>query len=63
MPGRVVRILVAAGAEVAAGTTLCVIEAMKMENEVKARAACTVVDIHVAEGVAVEGGAKLFTLG
>lgn len=63
MPGRVVRVLVAANAEVAAGQTLCVIEAMKMENEVKAKAACTVLEVHVQEGGTVEGNAKLFTLG
>jgi biotin carboxyl carrier protein len=63
MPGRVVRILVTPGTEVAAGTTLCVIEAMKMENEVKAKAACTVVEVHVKEGATVEGSAKLFSLG
>jgi pyruvate carboxylase len=63
MPGRVVRVLVSAGADVDAGATLCVIEAMKMENEVKAKAACKVVEVHAAEGSTVEGGAKLFTLG
>ena len=63
MPGRVIRLLVQAGAEVAAGQTLCVIEAMKMENEVKAKAACVVAAAHVAEGATVEAGAKLFTLG
>lgn len=63
MPGRVVRMLVTAGADVEAGTTLCVIEAMKMENEVKAKAACRVLDVHVKEGATVEGGAKLFSLG
>jgi biotin carboxyl carrier protein len=63
MPGRVVRVLVAAGAEIAQGQTLCVIEAMKMENEVKAKAACSVLEIHVAEGATVEANAKLFTLG
>lgn len=63
MPGRVVRVLVQAGADVEAGTTLCVIEAMKMENEVKTKAACKVVEVHVSEGATVEGSAKLFTLG
>lgn len=63
MPGRVVRMLVAKDAEVTAGQTLCVIEAMKMENEVKAKADCKVVDVHVAEGATVEANAKLFTLG
>lgn len=62
MPGRVVRILVAEGAEVDAGATLCVIEAMKMENEVKAKVACNVAEVHVTEGATVEGSAKLFTL-
>ncbi len=63
MPGRVVRVLASAGAEVEAGATLCVIEAMKMENEVKAKSACKVVEVHATEGATVEGGAKLFTLG
>lgn len=63
MPGRVVRVLVAAGADVPAGATLCVIEAMKMENEVKVKAPTKVLEVHVAEGATVEGGAKLFTLG
>ena len=62
MPGRVIRLLVAAKDEVAQGQTLCVIEAMKMENEVKAKAACTVGEVHVAEGATVEANAKLFTL-
>lgn len=63
MPGRVVRVLVTAGQEVKAGTTLCVVEAMKMENEVKAKADAVVAEIHVKEGATVEGSAKLFTLG
>jgi len=63
MPGRVVRVLVTNDAEVAAGQTLCVIEAMKMENEVKAKAACKVVEVHATEGATVTHGAKLFTLG
>jgi glutaconyl-CoA/methylmalonyl-CoA decarboxylase subunit gamma len=62
MPGRVVRLLVALDADVAAGQTLCVIEAMKMENEVKAKADCKVAQIHVAEGATVEANGKLFTL-
>lgn len=62
MPGRVIRLLVAKNQDVAAGQTLCVIEAMKMENEVKAKADCTVLDVHVTEGSTVEGNAKLLTL-
>lgn len=63
MPGRVVRILVAANDQVVAGQTLCVVEAMKMENEVKAKAECTVLEVHVAEGATIEANGKLFTLG
>lgn len=63
MPGRVVRLLVGGGAEVTAGQTLCVIEAMKMENEVKAKADCRVIGVHVTEGATVEANAKLFSLG
>ena len=62
MPGRVVKLLVAKDAEISAGQTLCVIEAMKMENEVKAKAAGRVAEVHVSEGATVEGNAKLFSL-
>jgi len=63
MPGLVVSIAVKAGQKVHIGDTLCVIEAMKMENEVKAQAKCTVAAVHVVDGATVESGAKLFTLG
>lgn len=62
MPGRVVRLLVKAKDVVAQGQTLCVVEAMKMENEVKAKGACTIAELHVQEGSTVEANAKLFTL-
>jgi biotin carboxyl carrier protein len=63
MPGRVVKVLVAKGDQVTVGQALLVVEAMKMENEVRAKAAGTVVDIHVSAGATVEGNAKLVTLG
>lgn len=63
MPGRVVRMLVKKDDEVVAGQTLCVVEAMKMENEVKAKGAGKIVDIHAKEGATVEANAKLITLG
>jgi biotin carboxyl carrier protein len=63
MPGRVIRLLVAADAQVAAGQTLCVIEAMKMENEVKAKSDCRVLTVHVTESQTVEANEKLFTMG
>jgi biotin carboxyl carrier protein len=62
MPGRVVKVLVAKGDSVDVGQGLLVLEAMKMENEVRARIAGTVADVHVAAGATVEGGARLLTL-
>lgn len=62
MPGRVVKVLVAKGDEVAVGQGLLVLEAMKMENEVRAKTAGTVAEVHVAAGATVEGGAKLVSL-
>jgi pyruvate carboxylase subunit B len=59
MPGLVVRILVEAGREVAAGAGLVVLEAMKMENELKAPAAGTVAAVRAQPGEAVEKGQVL----
>lgn len=59
MPGLVVRVLVEPGQEVAAGTGLVVLEAMKMENELKAAGPGIVDQILVAAGAAVEKGAAL----
>ena len=61
MPGRVVKVLVKVGDEVAAGQALLVVEAMKMENELKAKASATIAEIHVEAGAAVEANAKLVT--
>ena len=62
MPGRVVRVLVARGDEVAAGAPLIVIEAMKMENELRASFAARVSEVRVVAGDTVEGGAELIRL-
>jgi biotin carboxyl carrier protein len=62
MPGRVVKVLVTRGDAVEAGQGLLVLEAMKMENEVRARTAGTVAEVHVSPGATVEGNAKLVTL-
>jgi pyruvate carboxylase subunit B len=62
MPGRVVQVLVAEGARVAAGQGVLVLEAMKMENEIAAEHAGVVTRILVAPGQAVEGGDPLFEL-
>lgn len=63
MPGRIVKVLVAKGDAVKAGQALLVMEAMKMENELKAKADATIAEVHVVAGAAVEGGTKLVTLG
>ncbi|MBW3620514.1 MAG: acetyl-CoA carboxylase biotin carboxylase subunit [Actinobacteria bacterium] len=59
MPGAVISVDVAAGDEVAAGATLLVVEAMKMEHPVKAPVAGTVSALHVAAGDAVDAGTVL----
>ena len=59
MPGKVVRVLVKAGDEVQEGQGLIVVEAMKMENELKSPKAGKVTELHAVEGAAVESGAKL----
>jgi glutaconyl-CoA/methylmalonyl-CoA decarboxylase subunit gamma len=61
MPGRVVKIMVAPGAEVEAGTPLMVVEAMKMENELKAKGPGKVLDVKVKTGDTVEVNAVLIT--
>jgi pyruvate carboxylase subunit B len=59
MPGLVVRVLVETGQQVATGTGLVVLEAMKMENELKAPAAGRVSLIRAEPGAAVEKGQVL----
>jgi pyruvate carboxylase subunit B len=59
MPGRVVRVLVKNGDAVTAGQPLIVMEAMKMENELRAHGAGVVKAVRVAPGDAVEKGAVL----
>jgi biotin carboxyl carrier protein len=61
MPGLVVRLEVAPGQHVEAGAGLVVVEAMKMENELRAARAGVVAAVHVAVGQAVEKGAPLVT--
>lgn len=56
MPGKVVRVLLSPGAEVEAGTGIVVVEAMKMQNEVKSPKKGTVQKILVSEGAAVNAG-------
>ena len=62
MPGLIVRVSVKAGDKVDAGQGLVVMEAMKMENELRATAAGTVRSVEVSPGTAVEKGALLVAL-
>jgi biotin carboxyl carrier protein len=62
MPGRVVRVMVTAGERVAAGAGLVVVEAMKMENELRAPRAGRVHQLEVQEGQTVEAGSLLAVL-
>ena len=59
MPGLVVRVQVEAGATVSSGAGLVVLEAMKMENELRATTAGTVRVVRVRPGEAVEKGQVL----
>ncbi len=62
MPGRVVRVLVKAGDRVTARQGLVVVEAMKMENELRAPSDATVREVRASEGASVEAGAILVVL-
>jgi len=56
MPGKIVRVLVSQGDEVEAGAGVLVVEAMKMQNEIKAPKKGTIQKILVTEGAAVNAG-------
>lgn len=62
MPGLVVRILREPGAEVKKGESLIIVEAMKMENELKAPSSGRIVEFQVKQGQAVDKGDLLVTL-
>jgi biotin carboxyl carrier protein len=63
MPGKVVRVLVAAGDAVSARQSVIVVEAMKMENELRAPRAGIVGEVLVREGALVDAGTLLLTIG
>jgi biotin carboxyl carrier protein len=62
LPGKISHVAVQAGDAVAAGQSLLVIEAMKMENELKATAAGTVREVRVTAGQAVNAGDVLIVV-
>jgi biotin carboxyl carrier protein len=62
MPGKIVRVLVKAGDDVTARQGLVVVEAMKMENELRAARNGRVRELSVAEGQSVDAGAVLLVV-
>ncbi len=63
MPGHILNVLVAAGDVVEVGDTLLVMEAMKMENEIKSHIAGTIAEIKVSMGQDVGVGEVLVVIG
>ena len=63
MPGNILRVNVKAGDAVKSGTVLCVLEAMKMENEIMAPKDGTVTQVLVSKGSPVDTGAPLVVIG
>ena len=62
MAGKILEIKVATGAKVAKGDTIAILEAMKLENEIKSPAAGTVKAICVQKGAMVNNGDALIVL-
>ena len=63
MPGTILKVNVTVGAAVKAGEVLCVLEAMKMENDIKAPIDGTVAQVLATKGANVDTGATLVVLG
>ena len=63
MPGKVVKVLVELGQEIEAGQGLVVVEAMKMQNEMKAGRSGKVTGIHARDGATVGAGEVLIVIG
>ena len=62
MPGTILKVNVTNGQAVKAGTLLCVLEAMKMENEIMAPKDGTVTQVVISKGASVDTGAPLVVL-
>ena len=62
LPGTVLKVLAKQGAAVKSGDVLCIIEAMKMENEIMAPCDGTVSAVSVSEGASVNAGDPLFVI-
>jgi acetyl-CoA/propionyl-CoA carboxylase, biotin carboxylase, biotin carboxyl carrier protein len=62
LQGNMWKVLVKQGDTVEEGQILCIIEAMKMENEITAHKAGTIVDLPISEGAAIQAGAPIATI-
>jgi acetyl-CoA/propionyl-CoA carboxylase, biotin carboxylase, biotin carboxyl carrier protein len=62
LQGNMWKVLVKQGDTVTEGQLLCIIEAMKMENEITAHKAGTIVDLPIAEGEPIQAGAPIATI-
>jgi acetyl-CoA/propionyl-CoA carboxylase biotin carboxyl carrier protein len=62
LQGNMWKVLVKQGDEVTEGQLLCIIEAMKMENEITAHKAGTIVELPIAEGAPIQAGAPIATI-
>ena len=62
MPGNILKVNVTVGQTVKEGELLCVLEAMKMENEIFAPKAGTVAQVLVAKGATVDTGATMVVI-
>jgi acetyl-CoA/propionyl-CoA carboxylase biotin carboxyl carrier protein len=62
LQGNMWKVLVKQGDTVEEGQLLCIIEAMKMENEITAHKAGTIVELPISEGAAIQAGAPIATI-
>ena len=62
MPGTIVKLLKKTGDSVKSGDVLCVLEAMKMENDIVAPQDGTIASVHVSQGASVKSDEILFSL-
>ncbi len=62
MPGLVLKLMRKAGDKINQGDSIAVLEAMKMENDLRAPTTGIIKEIHVSEGASVEKGTLLFTI-
>ncbi len=62
MPGTILDVKVSVGTSVSSGEVICILEAMKMENEIVAPQAGTVSSVNVSKGDSVEAGQVIITM-